>query len=345
MNFTNLPKLRKGDKVAILSPSFAAPARWPHVYELGLERIRDVFGLEPVEFSATKKLGASKEERVRDLVNAFEDKEIKGVIASLGGDDQVTYIKNLPKEVFGDNPKPFFGNSDNTHFINHLWLCGVPSYYGGHVFTEFAMQNRMDEYTIKYLNYALFQSGTFEVQASPEFCDIDLDWSDETLLNVKRRYQENEGWYWDGSSNVSGITWGGCLESLDELLRHGITIPSLEEFENIVLFAETSEEVPSHEYVRRVFRALGERGVLARLRGLIIGRPKAWSFENQNTDDWKVQYKEAQRKMIVDIVRVYNREIPIIQNFDIGHTSPQICLPVGREIFIDGKTKRVEVGF
>ena len=146
-----LPKLKKGDKVAILSPSFAAPGKWPHVYELGLKRVREVFGLEPVEFPDTRKLGASKEERSKDLIDAFENKEIKAVISSLGGDDQVTYIKNLPTEPFVNNPKPFFGYSDNTHFENFLWLNGVPSYYGGSLFVQFAEQGNMNDYTISFL--------------------------------------------------------------------------------------------------------------------------------------------------------------------------------------------------
>ena len=145
INFKKLPKLQPGDKVAIISPSFAAPGRWPHVYELGLQRVREVYGLEPVEFPTTKLIGATAEDRSRDIIAAFEDKSIRAVITSLGGDDQVTYVKNLPKEPFANNPKPFFGYSDNTHFENHLWLCGVPSYYGGALFTQFAMQGEMDE--------------------------------------------------------------------------------------------------------------------------------------------------------------------------------------------------------
>jgi len=82
-----------------------------------------------------------------DFIRAFEDPCIQGVITSIGGDDQVTYVKKLPKEVFAANPKPFFGTSDNTHIINHLWLCGVPAFYGGSLFTEFAMQGRMDSFT------------------------------------------------------------------------------------------------------------------------------------------------------------------------------------------------------
>jgi len=86
-----LHRLQPGDKVAILSPSFAAPGKFPAVYELGLQRLREIFQLEPVEFPTTRKLGASTKERSKDLIVAFEDPEIKAIIATIGGDDQVTY--------------------------------------------------------------------------------------------------------------------------------------------------------------------------------------------------------------------------------------------------------------
>lgn len=345
MNFVTLQKLQKGDKVAILSPSFAAPGRWPEVYELGLSRLRDIFGLEPIEFPTTKKLGASAEERSKDLIDAFENKEIKAVIASIGGDDQITYIKKLPKEPFVNNPKPFFGFSDNTHFVNFLWLCGIPSFYGGSLFTEFAMQNEMDEFTVKYLKHALFENGVIELEASPIFNDIGLNWSDPTLLNQKRRYQDNDGWQWDGSTNGEGTTWGGCVESIDELLRHGTVIPTLQDFENIILFMETSEEIPTHGYVRRVLRALGERGILKNIKGLLVGRPKAWEFDKPNTDEQKIKYKQDQREMFLETVRKYNPTVPIVQNIDIGHTSPQICLPTGKRMSIDSLNKTIKVEF
>jgi muramoyltetrapeptide carboxypeptidase LdcA involved in peptidoglycan recycling len=345
MNFVTLPKLKKDDKVAILSPSFAAPGRWPDVYEVGLQRLRDIFGLEPVEFPATKKLGASTEERSKDLIDAFENKEIKAVIASLGGDDQITYIKNLPKEPFINNPKPFFGYSDNTHFINFLWLCGIPSFYGGHLFTEFAMQHEMDEFTIKYLNHALFDNGFFNLESSPIFNDIGLNWSDPTLLNQKRQYQKNDGWYWNGSVSGEGITWGGCLESLDELLRHNTAIPTLKDFENIILFMETSEEIPDHDYVHRFLRALGERGILSKVKGLLVGRPKAWEFNKPNSDEQKEKHKQGQREIFLETVRKYNKNITIVQNLDFGHTAPQICLPSGKKAIINSSKKTIRVEF
>ena len=345
MQFQRLPKLNAGDKVAIVSPSLAAPGIWPHVYELGVTRLREVFGLEAETFPATAKVGASAEERGRDLIDAFERSDIKAVITSLGGDDQITYAHRLPPEPFSRNPKPFFGYSDNTNFANFLWLQGVPSYYGGALFTEFAMHGSMDSYTVTYLKAALFEEATMPLQASDHFNDIGLNWNEASLLSERRRYQPNEGWYWDGSGSVSGITWGGCLESVDELFRHGVPIPSLEQFTEVVLLLETSEELPSADYVRRVLRAFGERGILERVRGLLVGRPKGWEFDRQNTDEEKAAYKAAQREAVLDMVRRYHRTLPVVQNVDFGHTAPQICMPYGGRLMLDTDSREITVQF
>lgn len=341
MDFCKLGKLKKGDKVAILSPSFAAPGKWPDVYELGCKRLREIFGFEPVAFPMTKKIGASKEERAKDLISAFEDKEIKAVIASLGGNDQVTYVKNLPTAPFVNNPKPFFGFSDNTHFENFLWLNGIPSYYGACLFTQFATFGKMDPYTIEYLNHAFFMEGECELRASDSWNDVHLDWNDPANFEKELSYEKNDGWYWDGVQNAEGIMWGGCLESIDELLRHGITIPTLKDFEGIVLFTETSEEIPPPECVFRIYRALGERGILEKVRAVIVGRPKGWDFGKQWSAAERSEYRKVQRETTLDVIRSYNQQMPVIQNFDIGHTNPQIPLPCGRHIRIDAEHKGI----
>jgi muramoyltetrapeptide carboxypeptidase LdcA involved in peptidoglycan recycling len=333
--FKKLGKLKAGDKVAVLSPSFAAFGRFPDVYELGLSRLRDVFGLIPVEYPTTRKIGASGEERAADLIAAFEDPEIKAVIATIGGDDQITYIKNLPPGPFSKNPKPFFGYSDNSHFENFLWLNGIPSFYGGSIFTQYAMQGEMDEYTVRYLRHALFDEGEQELVASETFNDMGLDWANPENLHKRRIHEPNEGWYWDGIEIAEGMIWGGCVESIDEILRHGGRIPEPEEFKDIVLIMETSEELPSSEYVSRVFRALGERGILAKVRAVLVGRPKAWEFDKQNGPEEKEQYRSTQREAILRVVRKYNPDAPVIQNMNFGHTDPQIPLPYGRTVRVD----------
>ena len=340
-----LSKLKAGDKVAVLSPSFAAPGRWPHVHELGLQRLREVFGLETVEFPTTRKIGATKDERAKDLVDAFSNSEIKAVIASLGGNDQVTYIKNLPSDPFVNNPKPFLGFSDNSHFANHLWLSGVPSYYGGAILTQFAIQGSMDEFTIKYLKHALFDEGEIELTASDVYNDIGLDWDDLATLTQKRVYEKNSGWSWSGDESVEGLTWGGCLESVDEMLRNSVPIPSLVDFEDVVLIMETSEEIPSHDYVYRVYRALGERGILSRVKGVLVGRPKAWEFHMPQNEEQKREYRQSQQETILKVVREYNRTVPVVQNMDFGHTDPQIPMPYGAIVRIDSSAKKIFAQF
>ncbi len=338
-------KLSKGDKVAILSPSFAAPGLFPEVYKLGLDRLQKVFGLLPVEYPTTAKLGASIEERSADLISAFKDPEIKAVIATIGGNDQVTYVKKLPPEPFAQNPKPFFGFSDNSHLSNFLFLNGIPSYYGGSIFSQYAMQGEMDNFTIEYLKHALFDKGEFELKSSETYNDMGLDWNDTALLKTKRQHWPNEGMIWDASTNTRGVLWGGCVESIDEMLRHDVPIPNLEQFENIVLMLETSEEIPSADYVFRVMRALGERGILQRVQGVLVGRAKAWEFNKPNSLADKIAYCKEQQDTIIKVVRLYNHIAPIIQNMNFGHTDPQIPMPYGGEVKIDSASKRIFANF
>lgn len=340
-----LSKLKAGDKVAILSPSFAAPGVFPAAYELGLKRLKEVFHLEPVEFPATRKVGASTEERARDLIDAFENEDIKAVVATIGGDDQVTYIKNLPSDPFSNNPKPFFGYSDNTHFMNFLWLNDIPSYYGGSVMTQLAMQGQMDEYTIQYLKNAFFGAGEVQIHASETFNEIGLDWKDEYNLLKRREYEKNDGWHWNGHTNVVGITWGGCLESIDKMLRHDTRIPTLDDFQKIILMTETAEEIPSSEYVAKVYESLGKLGILERIQAVLVGRPKAWEFNNRQEHDKRNKYREKQREVILKTVRIYNKEAPIVQNMDFGHTDPQIPFPYGMPVRVDCSSREIFVEF
>jgi muramoyltetrapeptide carboxypeptidase LdcA involved in peptidoglycan recycling len=158
-------------------------------------------------------------------------------------------------------------------------------------------------------------------------------------------YEKNDGWHWDGAQSAEGIAGGGCLESIDELLRHGIAIPTLDEFRSMVLFMETSEEIPSREQVFRVYRALGERGILERVRAVIVGRPKGWDFEKRFSPEERSEYRKIQRDTTLQVIRSYNPYIPVVQNFDIGHTNPQIPLPQGKRIKIDAEHRKIFADF
>ena len=58
-------KLSPGDRVAVVSPSFAAPGLFPHVHEVSMRRLVDELGLVPVEFPTTRQVGADPAARAR----------------------------------------------------------------------------------------------------------------------------------------------------------------------------------------------------------------------------------------------------------------------------------------
>ncbi len=133
----------------------------------------------------------------------------------------------------------------------------------------------------------------------------------------------------------SFAVWTVCQDyTYDELLRHGVQIPTLNDFKNIILMTETSEEMPTPELVFRIFRALGERGILARVKGLIVGRPQSWGFDRQNSVREKSEYRRKQREITLQVFRAYNQTAPIIQNMDFGHANPQVPMPYGKNVRI-----------
>ncbi|MET1033459.1 MAG: S66 peptidase family protein [Candidatus Saccharimonadales bacterium] len=336
-----LPKLTPGDQVAIISPSAGLPGLFPWVQDLGLERMRSVFGLTPKEYPTTRKMGSSLEDRARDVIAAFSDTANKAVFASIGGSDQIKLLKLLDPEVLRANPKPFFGFSDNTHLHNYLWRLGIPSYYGGGIMNQFAMQGQMHEITVNSIKHALFDTGEFELEVATEYNDIGLSWAEPENTDKARVMEPNPGLIWDADQDAEGILWGGCVESLIAQCATAKYLPKDEDMAGTILFLETAEDIPEHWIIEYLLTGFGERGWLDKFQAVLIGRPKAWEFDQQNTAEQKAEYRAKQQAAVLETVRAYNKHIPIVQNLDFGHTDPQVALPLGKKVRIDSLAKKI----
>jgi len=343
--FTKLPKLTKGDQVAVISPSAGLPGIFPWVQDLGLERMRDVFDLTPVEYPMTRVMGSSLEDRARDVMDAFANPENKAVFASIGGSDQIRLIKHLDPRVFLSNPKPFFGFSDNTHLHNFLWNLGVPSYYGGGVMNQFGMNGGMFDMTINSLRHALFDEGEYELEVAATYSDEGLDWSDAKNLSTPRKLDHSEGLFWDGNSDAEGTLWGGCVESLIVQSSAAKYLPSDDDLEGTILFIETAEDIPEHWIIEYLLTGFGERGWLDKFHAVLVGRPKAWGFDKQNSETEKIEYSRVQRETVLRVVRQYNQTIPVVQNLDFGHTDPQVVLPNGNKARLSSDDKKIFLSY
>ncbi|MEU4196166.1 S66 peptidase family protein [Kribbella sp. NPDC026611] len=329
--------------MAIVSPSGGLPELFPAPYELGLERLRS-WELDPVEYPTTRKLRSTPQERAADLHAAWSDPSVKAVIASIGGSDQITVLKHLDPAVFRADPKPFFGFSDNTNLLNFLHTLGLPAFHGGSVMGQFGRGGAMHPDTERSLRAALFTGGEFELTPAKGWTDRDRDWSDPTNLETEPELFPGTGWTWRGTATVSGRLWGGCLEILDwQLAANRWMLPT--ESYGGVLFAETSEEMPTSDQVYRMLRNLGERGLLERFDAVLWGRPKSWSLGQKLVPEESAEYVFAQYLAVDRALAEYNPSAVVVKGLDIGHTDPQQVLPYGGQVRIDPTAESITVGY
>lgn len=180
------PALEKGDKVAVVAPSAGIKDRFPAAFDRGLERLEERFGLEPVIFDTAEKdteyLHANPEEKAEEFMEAFEDSEIKGVIAVTGGDEELRILKYLNPERLRDNPTRFYGISDNTNLHVFLWNLGIQSFYGGQFVADLMAEGELADYTFGYLEKAFFEESLGEVKPSDQFTDEFIDITADEII-------------------------------------------------------------------------------------------------------------------------------------------------------------------
>ena len=194
-------KLKKGDKVAIvsLSSGLAGEEMFRHRYELGKKRLEQL-GFNVVTMKNALKgieyLYNHPEKRAEDFMEAILDKDIKGIICNIGGDDTIRLLPYIDFKAIANNPKVFMGYSDTT--INHFIMqkAGVVSYYGPAVMTDFAENNNMHTYTLKYINKVLLENREdIVIKSSDKWTSEYLDWAIEENDNISRKMNEEKYGY------------------------------------------------------------------------------------------------------------------------------------------------------
>ncbi|MDO5633527.1 MAG: LD-carboxypeptidase [Micrococcus sp.] len=342
------PKARPGDRIAVVSPSFAAPGFAPEVHEQAMRRLAEVTGLVPVEFSTTGQLGASAQDRARDLNAAFADPSIRAVVATIGGEDQSTVIPHLDAEAVRADPKPFLGYSDNTNLHQWLWSLGVASFHGGSTQVHLGPGPGVDDVHAASLRAALLTGERLEVTDPGESEDVGVDWKDPRALT---EFGEREStsddewggpWLWAGPDrSVTGPTWGGNLEVLQWVLTADRFTAEPEALAGAVLLVETSELLIPPREVGWILRSLGERGILGAVGAVLAARPPVSDFDVRPDAEDRARRRRAQADVVVDVVGRYNPEAVVCVGAPFGHTRPQWVLPHGGVMTVDGAARRM----
>ena len=311
-----------------------------------MRRLAEGTGLVPIEFPTTRQLGATTEARAADINAAFADPRIRAVIATTGGDDEVTVVPHVDTAVVSNDPKPFFGYSDNTNLHHLLWGLGVPSYYGGSTQVHLGTGPQVDDIHLQSLRAALLDGGEIQLTDPGVSEDYGVEWEDPRSLTEFGVREPTDPWTWAGPmKSVEGRTWGGCIEVIDQIAIAG-RMPETEDLSGKILLFETSEEVPPAIMVKRSLRSLGERGILAAAAGVIMARPPVSELRKPvPSSDERERLRGAQRDVVIAEVQKFNPEAVVCVGVPFGHTRPQWILPHGGTIRLDGAEQRITADF
>jgi muramoyltetrapeptide carboxypeptidase LdcA involved in peptidoglycan recycling len=325
--------LKPGDRIAVVSPSWGGPGKFPHRYEAGVRQLEEGFGVEVVEMKHTRAspefVAAHPEARAADLMAAFADPSIAGIIASIGGDDSVRLIPHLDLDVIAKNPKVFLGFSDTTSLHFACLAAGLTSFYGPSIMAGFAENAGMHRYTADGVRRALFSTQPIgPVPLNEEgYITERLDWATPSLQTQRRVLQPaGAPLVLQGKGTVTGQLIGGCAEVL-EMIKATAWWPPLDYWDGAILFYETSEDVPSPAAVRYWLRNFAAQGIIERLSGILLARPDPGD---------KPDYREKLEATFVAALAEAGRpDLPLLSGLDFGHASPILTLPYGVSASID----------
>ncbi len=332
-------RLAPGDHVAVLSPSWGGPHAFPHVFESGLATLRG-WGLVVREYPTTRApddlLRRDPRGRAEDLNAALRDPSIRGIFASIGGDDSIRLLPFLDSEAAVADPKILLGYSDTTTLLLALRRAGLVTFHGPSVMAGLSQAAALGPAFRAHVHGMLFDPApSYAYVPFAAWSEGYPDWRDPS--NVGRVGPRHPGRGWrvlQGTGRVTGELFGGCIEVLD-WLRGTSAWPVGDEWNGRLLFFETSEERPTPGQVRRILRALGVMGVFERIVGVMVGRAR------DLTPEEKVELGSA----VVEVVAgEFGRpDLPIVADLDVGHTDPQWILPIGvrAELDVDARTLRL----
>ncbi len=295
--------LRRGDRVAVVSP--AGPIRksaLPNL-ERGMDRLR-ALGLRPeLSEHALEEhgyLAGSDAGRAADLQRAFADPEIRGILCTRGGYGATRILHLLDFAPLKRDPKPILGYSDITAILAAAFRrIGLLGLHGPMVATSeaFAMGAAMER---------LQQRLLMDASEAPELPGSALG---------PRPHVLREG-------RVEAELVGGNLSLVVALMG----TPDEIDCSGRILFLEDIEEAPYR--VDRMLTQLRAAGVFERCAGVLLG-----DFHAEDTPlaSEHEPTSEVIRERLADV------RCPIVAGLPFGHRPESWTLPVGGTVRIDAE--------
>ena len=335
-------RLRRGGCVAAVSLSWGGPGAFPHRYSAGKRQFEEEFGVAVTETAHALRdpdwLARNPRARADDLMAAFADPGVDGIISTIGGDDSIRLLPYLDTNVIRTNPKVFMGYSDTTVTHCACRAAGLVSFYGPSFMAGFGENGGMFPYMVDSVRRTLFDCKPIGALAPNEsgWTVEHSDWADPSTQSVARKLNPCTGWVFHQREGVvEGGLFGGCVEVLD-WLRGTPVFPSADSLRGAILFLETSEEAAPPDLLARFIRSLAAMDCLQPPAGILLGRPGGLIDPARFP-----AYADTLSRTVREEYGL--RDLPIVSNIDFGHTDPMMVLPLGVRIRIDSERRELSI--
>jgi muramoyltetrapeptide carboxypeptidase len=299
------PRLRVGDAIAIVAP--AGPISSRENLDAGiavLERMGFRVRFEDRIFQSSRYLAGNDVDRAEELIHAFEDPEIRAIIALRGGYGCSRLIPLLQQKL-QNLPKIFIGFSDLTTL--HMFFqksFGWITFHGPMATTIARLPKDQENHLFSLLT---------DPDYRPAF-----------------KFPEFETW---NPGSAEGQLTGGCLS----IVTAGLGTPYEIETEGKILFLEDLGE-PAYR-LDRMLTHLRLAGKLDKAAGLLLGTfldciPDQHDLTARATPEYSAQ--EALQDVLRDL------PIPILAGFPAGHGVDNFALPLGANIRLNSNNRTIQ---
>lgn len=312
------PRLHKGDKVAVISPSMPLERRMDR-FERAIPALEKGLGIELVlgKHALGKHYYSSGtvEERLEDLHWAFSDPEIKAVFISVGGNTAIDLVDKIDYGLIKNNPKILTGISDATTLLTAIYAkTGLITFCG---FEMSVFGDKPMDYQFESMKKTWLDGEIGEIK------------SNQSWQNFDELPTQYKGWTNIRDGKAEGKFLGGNLNSFYFLngTEYGF------DFGDSILFWETykySKKVIHHNLMK-----LRLNGVFDQIRGMVVGYCLG-------SDDVAV---EGNERSIEDVLleTTDGYDFPIMWVGEIGHKVENFIQPIGARVSMDAKNLRLRV--
>lgn len=267
--------LHHGDTISIISPSSATDTATIN----GGIRTIEKWGYHCVvgrnALNDYHGFAGTIEERLSDLLWALREPSVKAIMCSRGGDGAAHLLSRLSLDTLRQYPKTIIGFSDITALLSAEARAGVKGIHGSmcHALKTYEGNDTVSQ-TLRHMLQG--DLPTYHVAPHP--------------LNVEGR--------------AEGIIVGGNLSVFNDLAGSDFD-PLL--LPDIILFMEDTGEGMSK--VDRMLHNMEMRGLLANVRGIIVGQFNKYKHPENGFEDMY--------SMLHEYLKHYN--IPVCYDFPVGH--------------------------